>query len=248
MSDLLIERKGALLTLRFNRPEKKNAITKAMYMAMADALETLDPAVRVVKFEGVGGCFTAGNDLKDFLGEPPSDLNHPTLRFIKLLPKVPVPMVAQVEGPAIGIGTTLLLHCDLVVAATNASFAVPFVKLGLVPEAASSLLLPNLMGHQRAAAMLLLGDTVDAVTAERFGLVTHLVEPAALAETADRLVQKLMSLPPAALRETKKLMKTDTAAQMDAELKVFLARLKSEELKEAATAFLEKRAPDFSRF
>jgi enoyl-CoA hydratase/carnithine racemase len=160
-------------------------------------------------------------------------------------------MVAQVEGPAVGIGTTLLLHCDLVVAATTASFAVPFVKLGLVPEAASSLLLPRLMGYQRAAAMLLLGDTVDAVMAERFGLVTHLVEPQALSETADRLVQKLLSLPPAALRATKTLMKTDptpTAERMDTELKVFLARLQSEELKEAATAFLEKRPPDFSKF
>ena len=250
MSEILIERKGGLLTLRFNRPEKKNAITKAMYLAMAEALETLDPAVRVVKFEGSEGCFTAGNDLKDFLAAPPSDLNDPVLRFIRALPKVPVPMIAQVDGPAVGIGTTLLLHCDLIVAATTASFALPFVKLGLVPEAASSLLLPNLMGYQRAAAMLLLGDTVDGTTAERFGLVTHLVETAALSETADRLVQKLLSLPPAALRETKKLMKNLTAISehMDAELKVFLMRLKSEELKEAATAFLEKRAPDFSRF
>jgi len=248
MSEVLIERKGGLLSLRFNRPEKKNAITLDMYSALTDALENLDPGVRVVKFSGEGGCFTAGNDMKAFLAAPPLDHSHPTLRFIKLLPKVPVPMVAQVEGPAVGIGTTLLLHCDLVVAATNASFAVPFVKLGLVPEAASSVLLPNLMGYQRAAAMLLLGDTVDAQMAERFGMVTHLVEPAALSETADRLVQKLLSLPPTALRETKKLMKGDVSAQMDAEIKMFVSLLKSEELKEAATAFLEKRAPDFSRF
>jgi len=248
MSDVLIERKGGLLSLRFNRPEKKNAITQDMYLVLADALENLDPSVRVVKFSGEGGCFTAGNDLKDFLAAPPADTNHPTIRFIKLLPKVPVPMVAQVEGPAVGIGTTLLLHCDLVVAATNASFAVPFVKLGLVPEAASSHLLPKLMGYQRAASMLLLGDTVDAVMAERFGLVTHLVEAAALSETAERLVHKLLSLPPAALRATKKLMHVDPVPQMDAELMVFVERLKSEEFKEAATAFLEKRAPDFSRF
>jgi len=250
MSEVLIERKGGLLSLRFNRPEKKNAITKAMYMAMADALENLHPAVRVVKFEGAEGCFTAGNDMKDFLAAPPTDLNDPVLRFIRVLPKVPVPMVAQVDGPAVGIGTTLLLHCDLIVAATTASFALPFVKLGLVPEAASSLLLPNLMGYQRAAAMLLLGDTVDGATAERFGLVTHLVEPASLSETADRLVQKLLSLPPTALRETKKLVKTlpAIAERTEAEIKVFLKLLSSEELKEAATAFLQKRAPDFSKF
>jgi len=248
---VIVERKGGLLSLCFNRPDKKNAITQDMYHVLADALANLDSSVRVVKFSGLGGCFTAGNDLKDFLAAPPADTSHPTTRFIKLLPDVPVPMVAQVEGPAVGIGTTLLLHCDLVVAATNASFAVPFVKLGLVPEAASSLLLPRLMGYQRAAAMLLLGDTVDATMAERFGLVTHLVEPAALAETADRLVQKLLSLPPAALKATKKLMKaesTPVGERIEAELKVFLARLQSEELKEAATAFLEKRSPDFSRF
>jgi len=248
---VLIERQGGLLSLRLNRPEKKNAITRDMYQVMAEALETLDPSVRVVMLSGIGGCFTAGNDIKDFLAAPPDSLSHPTLRFIKALPKVPVPMVAQVAGPAIGIGTTMLLHCDLVVAATDAIFGLPFVKLGLVPEAGSSLLLPNLIGYQRAAAMLLLGETIDAATAERYGLITHLVAPEDLVETADRLVARLMALPPAALKMTKKLIKgweAGTADRIDEELKIFLDRLQSAELKEAATAFLEKRPPDFSKF
>jgi len=249
MSEIEIEVRDTVLSLRFNRPEKKNAITEAMYIAMAQAIEVIDPKVRVVLFSGAGGCFSAGNDLKSFLQSPPKDAGHPVIRFIKALPNVAVPMVAAVEGAAIGIGTTLLLHCDLVVAATSAQFGLPFVKLGLVPEAGSSLLLPNLIGYQRAAQMLLLGDPLDAATAERFGLVTHLVEPAQLMATVDALVAKLVALPPAALRATKRLLKTnETSARIDEELAVFLDRLTSAELKEAATAFLEKRPADFSKF
>jgi enoyl-CoA hydratase/carnithine racemase len=249
MSEIEIEVRDTLLSLRFNRPDKKNAITEAMYAAMAEAIETLDPKIRVILFSGAGGCFSAGNDMKSFLQSPPKDNSHPVIRFIRALPKVAVPMVAAVEGPAIGIGTTLLLHCDLVVAATTAQFGLPFVKLGLVPEAGSSLLLPNLVGTQRAAQMLLLGDPIDAKAAERFGLVTHLVEPSLLMATAEALIAKLVALPPAALRATRKLLKSaETSARIDAELAIFLERLTSPELQEAATAFLEKRPADFSKF
>ena len=240
-----------ILSIRFSRPDKKNAITRTMYLAMAEALLSVDNGVRAVVFTGEGDSFSAGNDLKDFLAAPPQDDDHPTVHFIRALPKVQVPMVAAVQGSAVGIGTTLLLHCDLVVAATNAQFALPFTKLGLVPEAGSSLLLPQLMGYQRAASMLLLGETISAAQAERFGLVTHLVELADLEKTTQAVLAKLRALPPAALRATKALMKTHvarTSTRIDEELAVFQQRLASPELKEAATAFLEKRQPDFSKF
>ena len=246
-----ISKAGGILSIRFSRPDKKNAITGAMYLAMAEALLSIDSSVRAVLFSGEGDSFSAGNDLKDFLAAPPQDDNHPTLHFIRALPKVAVPMVAAVQGSAVGIGTTLLLHCDLVIAATDAVFTLPFTKLGLVPEAGSSLLLPQLMGYQRAAAMLLLGEAITAAQAERFGLVTQLVEPDKLEEATQAVLAKLRALPAASLRATKALMKTHvsrTSARIDEELAVFKERLVSPELKEAATAFLEKRQPDFSKF
>lgn len=246
-----ISQADGILSIRFSRPDKKNAITGVMYLAMAEALLSIDASIRAVLFSGEGDSFSAGNDLKDFLSSPPEDDNHPTIHFIRAVPKVPVPMVAAVQGSAVGIGTTLLLHCDLVVAASNAVFALPFTKLGLVPEAGSSLLLPQLMGYQRAASMLLLGEPINAAQAERFGLVTHLVEPDQLEPTTQKVIGKLRALPAASLRATKALMKTHaarTSARIDEELEVFKERLKSPELKEAATAFLEKRAPDFSKF
>jgi enoyl-CoA hydratase/carnithine racemase len=246
-----ISQADGIVSIRFSRPDKKNAITSAMYLGMAEALLSIDASVRAVLFSGEGDSFSAGNDLKDFLSSPPQDDNHPTLHFIRALPKVPVPMVAAVQGSAVGIGTTLLLHCDLVIAATNSHFALPFTKLGLVPEAGSSLLLPQLMGYQRAASMLLLGEPITAAQAERFGLVTHLVELDQLEPTAQKVIGKLRALPAASLRATKALMKTEasrTSTRIDQELEVFKERLASPELKEAATAFLEKRAPDFTKF
>jgi enoyl-CoA hydratase/carnithine racemase len=246
-----ISQADGILSIRFSRPDKKNAITSAMYLAMGEALLSLDHGVRAVLFSGEGDSFSAGNDLKDFLTAPPQDDNHPTLHFIRALPKVPVPIVAAVQGSAVGIGTTLLLHCDLVIAATNAYFALPFTRLGLVPEAGSSLLLPELMGYQRAAAMLLLGESITATQAERFGLVSQLVEPDGLTEATQSVLAKLRALPAASLRATKALMKTHvgrTSTRIEEELTVFKERLASPELKEAATAFLEKRAPDFSKF
>lgn len=240
-----------LLSIRFSRPDKKNAITRQMYLAMAEALLSIDGSVRAVLFSSEGDSFSAGNDLKDFLAAPPQDDSHPTIHFIRALPKVPVPMIAAVQGSAVGIGTTLLLHCDLVIAATNAVFALPFIKLGLVPEAGSTLLLPQLMGYQRAARLLLLGESFTAQEAERFGLVSQLVEPDQLEAAAQTAIGKLRALPAAALRATKALMKSDsgrTLARIDEELVVFKERLVSPELKEAASAFLEKRAPDFSQF
>jgi enoyl-CoA hydratase/carnithine racemase len=246
-----IARADGILSIRFSRPDKKNAITRAMYLAMAEALLSIDGSVRAVLFSGEGDSFSAGNDLKDFLADPPQDSNHPTTHFIRALPKVPVPMVAAVQGSAVGIGTTLLLHCDLVIAATDAVFALPFTKLGLVPEAGSSLLLPNLMGYQRAARLLLLGDSFSAEEAERFGLVSQLVAPDQLESATQKTIGKLRALPAAALRATKALMQSEagrTVNRIDEELTVFLDRLASPELKEAATAFLEKRQPDFSKF
>jgi len=246
-----ISKADGILSIRFSRPDKKNAITRAMYLAMAEALLSIDGSVRAVLFSGEGDSFSAGNDLKDFLAAPPQDDNHPTLHFIRALPKVPVPMVAAVQGSAVGIGTTLLLHCDLVIAATNAVFALPFTKLGLVPEAGSSLLLPQVMGYQRAARLLLLGDSFSAQEAERYGLVSQLVEPDQLESATQKVIGKLRALPASSLRATKALMKSEsgrTLSRIDEELTVFKERLTSPELKEAATAFLEKRQPDFSKF
>jgi enoyl-CoA hydratase/carnithine racemase len=246
-----IAQADGILSIRFSRPDKKNAITRAMYLAMAEALLSLDASVRAVLFSGEGDSFSAGNDLKDFLAAPPLDDNHPTIHFIRALPKVQVPMIAAVQGSAVGIGTTLLLHCDLVIAATNAVFALPFTKLGLVPEAGSSLLLPQLMGYQRAARLLLLGDSFNAQEAERFGLISQLVEPDQLEPATQKVIGKLRALPAAALRATKALLQSDsgrTLHRIDQELSVFKERLTSPELKEAATAFLEKRPPDFSKF
>jgi enoyl-CoA hydratase/carnithine racemase len=232
-----IAQADGILSIRFSRPDKKNAITRAMYLAMAEALLSLDASVRAVLFSGEGDSFSAGNDLKDFLAAPPLDDNHPTIHFIRALPKVQVPMIAAVQGSAVGIGTTLLLHCDLVIAATNAVFALPFTKLGLVPEAGSSL--------------LLLGDSFNAQEAERFGLISQLVEPDQLEPATQKVIGKLRALPAAALRATKALLQSDsgrTLHRIDQELSVFKERLTSPELKEAATAFLEKRPPEFSKF
>ena len=252
MSDgVSIAKADGILSIRFTRPDKKNAITRAMYLAMAEALLSIDGSIRAVLFSGEGDSFSAGNDLKDFLAEPPQDDNHPTIHFIRALPKVPVPMVAAVQGSAVGIGTTLLLHCDMVIAATDAVFAVPFTKLGLVPENGSSLLLPQLMGYQRAARLLLLGDSFTAEEAERFGMITQLVAPDHLESATQKMIGKLRALPAASLRATKALMQSDsgrTLGRIDEELTVFKERLTSPELKEAATAFLEKRAPDFTKF
>ena len=244
---------GGVAELRFNRPEKKNAILPAMYAAMADGLlaAEADAGVRAILIGGEGGVFTAGNDLSDFL-QRPSEVTEtpPVRRFMAALSGAEKPVVAAVDGLAIGIGTTLLLHCDLVVASTRARLQTPFVNLGLVPEFASSWLLPARVGPQRAAELLLLAEPIDAKTALAFGLVNRVVEPDELDAAARELASRLAAKPPEALRQSKRLMRADPAEigrRIDAENEVFARQLRSPEAREAFQAFLEKRAPDFVR-
>ena len=241
---------GGIAEIRFDRPEKKNAITAAMYAAMRDALLgcAVEDSVRVVLFTAAGDSFTAGNDLADFLG--PRDGPQAVTGFLHAIASAPKPLIAAVRGNAVGVGTTMLLHCDLVVAAPSARFQVPFVNLGLVPEAASSLLLPRLIGHQRASAMVLLGEALDADAALAAGMVNRVVPDADLEATARSMAAALAAKAPTAVRLAKALLKgdgSDVRAQMDREGVHFAAQLKSAECREAITAFFEKRKPDFSR-
>ena len=201
---------------------------------------------------GADGSFTSGNDLGDFMKHPPESIDNPIFDFLKGLASFPKPVIASVGGPAIGIGTTLLLHCDLVYAGESAKFALPFVNLGLVPEAASSVILPEALGHRRAAELLMLGDAFDASTASRLGLVNAVIPDDALEPHTRRVASALAAKPPGALRETKRLMKAPTAEgireAMIREGELFLARLRAPEAAEAFAAFFEKRAPDFSKF
>lgn len=253
MSLVLTSRDAGVFRLQMNRPEKKNAITRAMYAALADALAEAggDDAVRVVLVTGASGTFTAGNDLGDFMDDPPRDESAPVFRFLRGISTFEKPLVAAVAGAAVGIGTTMLLHCDCVYAADDARFALPFVNLGLCPEAASSLLLPLVAGYHRAAELLLLGEPFDARRAEACDIVTQVVPADRLEATALATARKLAALPPAAVRVSKALMKRALAPQvvaaMDAERDAFSARLRSAEAKEAFAAFFERRKPDFSR-
>lgn len=250
---VLTETKGPVLTIRLNRPEKKNAISLAMYEAMTAALKaaTEDPAVRVVVIRG-GEDFSAGNDIADFLAGGGEAGLKPIVDFLDALSAFPKPLVAGVRGAAIGIGTTLLLHCDVVLASATARFQLPFIQLGLVPEAASSLLLPAAAGRLKASWWLLTGEGFDAETAFAAGLITRLVADEALDAAIDAAAARLAALPPAALRQTKALLRApqETAVReaMTREVEAFGAQLKSAEAREAFTAFLEKRKPDFSRF
>jgi enoyl-CoA hydratase/carnithine racemase len=236
------------------RPEKKNALTAEMYQVMADALASADadPAVRVILISGAGGNFTAGNDLADFLEKPPMDESAPVFRFINGFANLQKPFVAAVEGVAIGVGTTMLLHCDLVYAGSSARFALPFANLGLTPEAASSLLLPLCAGHARAAEMLMLGEVFSAQRALDVGIVNAVLPDGQALDHARERCRKLTAQPAASLRLTKQLMKRAQQAMirdtMGAEAEVFKQRLVSPEAKEAFAAFFEKRKPDFSKF
>ena len=246
------ETRERLATIELARADKKNALTAEMYAAMTDALAAAesDPGVRAILIHGTRDCFTAGNDLKDFL-EGPAGASQ-ALRFVSALSKVAKPVVAAVGGPAVGVGTTLLLHCDLVYAAPAARFQLPFVPLGLVPEAASSLLLPMVAGYRRAAELLLLGEPFAAEKAMEAGIVTDIVPEETLIERARAAAAAIAALPPESVRLTKQLMKRPvaaaTAAQMTEEGRLFAERLQSPEAKEALSAFIEKRKPDFSRF
>jgi enoyl-CoA hydratase/carnithine racemase len=257
--DILTTKANGILTIEFNRPERKNAITGAMYQAMADALRDADQdsTVRAVLITGKPEVFTAGNDLDDFLrnsapipGVPADD--RPVFQFMRALSGCSKPVVAAVAGAAIGIGTTMLMHCDLVYAADNAKFSLPFAQLGLCPEFASSLLLPQLAGFPRAAEKLLLGEPFPAQEAFEMGLVSKVLPAAELRAFAGQQAAKLVALPAASVRTTKALMKR---ARLDAikdtmavENEKFGAMLQGPEAKEAFTAFFEKRKPDFSKF
>ena len=251
---VLTDTKDRIARIELARLDKKNALTAEMYQAMADALAAAenDAQVRAVLIHGKPDCFTAGNDLKDFLERPPHGESSPVFQFLQRISTAKKPIVAAVGGVAVGIGTTMLLHCELVYAAPNARFQMPFVPLGLVPEAGSSYLLPALAGYQRAAELLLLGQPFGADKALAAGLVTGVVPEAELLDTARNVARALAALPPASVRATKALMKRRhakaVAEQMAEEGSLFRERLASPEAKEAMSAFLEKRKPDFSTF
>ncbi|QBQ56455.1 enoyl-CoA hydratase [Nitrosococcus wardiae] len=250
---LLVGQRQLLLTIGFHRPEYKNALTLAMYTAAADALEQADDTddVRVVLIYGTAGCFTSGNDLKDFRQASTIHENHPVVRFMRALQHCRKPVVASVRGPAVGIGTTLLFHCDLVYAAQGAQLQLPFVNLGLCPEYAASYLLPRWLGHAKAAELLLLGEAFSAEQAAALGLINAVVSEEALDALVDNQIARLASQPPAALQRSKALLKQSQQPGIDmamtAEFAAFAECLQSPEHNEAVTAFFEKRAPDFSR-
>jgi enoyl-CoA hydratase/carnithine racemase len=245
---------NGILTIEFNRTEKKNAITTAMYQSMADALKDAenDASVRAIVIAGKPGIFTAGNDLEDFLKNPPQGKESPTLQFMWNLSHATKPVVAAVSGNAIGVGTTLLMHCDLVYASDNAKFAMPFTQLGLCPEFASSMLLPRIAGYQRAAEKLMLGEPFSAEEAREMGLVNKVLPQDELMTFAQAQAAKLVALPASSIRATKRLMKSDQTAaiaeKMLEEMKDFSEMLASPEAKEAFSAFFQKRKPDFTKF
>ncbi len=252
-SEILVHIDAGVMTLTINRLNRKNSITAAMYSAMADALDTAnaDSTVRALVIQGHETIFSAGNDIGDFLNRPPSTADAPVFRFLRGISTFPKPIVAAVCGPAVGIGTTMLLHCDLVYAGDNAAFSMPFVNLGLCPEAGSSLLVPQLIGYPRAAEALLLGEPFLAETALEIGFINRIVPPAEANDLAHRQAHKLASKPMTSLLETKRLMKQGnaalTATRIDEESAAFGRMLSGPAAKEAFTAFMEKRKPDFSK-
>jgi enoyl-CoA hydratase/carnithine racemase len=241
-------------TIEIARPDKKNALTLAMYESMTDAVNAAiaDPSVRALLITGQPGVFTAGNDLEDFMQRPPSGEDSPVFRFMQALAACEKPVVAAVTGVAVGIGATLLLHCDLVYMSEDAHLSMPFVALGLVPEFASSVLVPQLMGRARATEKLLLGEPITASEAVEFGLANALLPAADVLPHARRMAARFNALPPGAVRATKHLMrsglKDSTARAIREEAAVFVERLKSPEAKEAFQAFFARRKPDFSKF
>jgi enoyl-CoA hydratase/carnithine racemase len=252
-TDILTHAEAGVMTITLNRVDKKNSITQAMYAAMADALAqaVADATIRVVVFQGHESVFSAGNDIGDFLNQPPATSESPVYRFLHRIATFPKPLVAAVCGPAVGIGTTMLFHCDLVYAGDNAAFSMPFVNLGLCPEAASSLLVPQMFGYQRAAEALLLGEPFFAEAALEVGLVNRVLPPTEANGAAQGAARKLAAKPMGALIETKRLMKQGQAApimaRMDEEGASFGRMLREPAAREAFGAFMEKRKPDFSK-
>ena len=249
-----VETRDGVQVVVFDRPDKKNALTLEMYATAAAALRAADEdlSVRVVVITGAGGIFTAGNDLGEFKESPPTSKDTPTFDFLGELVRARKPLIAAVPGAAVGIGTTLLLHCDLVYAAESATFRMPFVDLGLCPEGASSFLLPRIMGHARAAELLLLGKRFDAAEAHALGLVNAVVPDGELHDRASEAAHALARKPPGAVRSTKELLRRGSLAAvrraLEEEGDAFLERLQSPEAAEAFRAFFERRPPDFSPF
>ena len=252
MSDILIENSEGVTTITLNRLARKNAITASMYADLAQAVTAAgaDTACRVLLFQGHETTFSAGNDIEDFLNNPPATEEASVFAFLRAISTCEKPVMAAVCGPAVGIGATLLLHCDLVYAGDNAAFSMPFVNLGLVPEAASSLLVPQLMGYHRAAEVLLMGETFMAEAALEVGFVNRVVAPTETNAYARTQALKLAKKPLTSLIATKRLLKAPTQAQvqqvMVAETKLFGPMLQGPAAREAFGAFVEKRRPDFS--
>lgn len=257
MGDVTVASEGALKVVRLTRPAKKNALTSAMYATLADAMEAAesDPAVRAVVILGAPGAFCAGNDIKDFLaqgghqagGDP---RERPVIRFLLSLARSSVPVIAGVDGVAIGIGLTMLLHCDGVLVTPQSRLQAPFLDLAIVPEAASTLLLPQRVGYLRAAEILMLGRPLDGETAISLGIAGRVVEPDALERETFALAERFAAKAPGAMRDTKRLMRGDTRVMEEvimAEADIFTGRLSSPEAREVFAAFLEKRQPDFSK-
>ncbi len=253
MADILEHAEGGVLTLTLNRLERKNSLTADMYGLLADAIERArdDASVRVVLLQGHETVFSAGNDIGDFLNKPPAGENSPVFRFLHGIAAFPKPLLAAVCGPAVGVGTTMLFHCDLVYAGDNAAFSMPFVNLGLCPEAASSLLVPQMLGYHRAAEALMLGEPFMAEAALEVGLVNRVLPPTETNAYAAAQARKLAAKPITSLVETKRLMKKGqqqaVLQQMADEGESFRQMLTAPAAKEAFTAFMEKRKPDFSK-
>jgi enoyl-CoA hydratase/carnithine racemase len=251
MSDIITERSEHILRIQLNRPEKKNAMTVAMYITLADLLNDAakDDQIRVVLWHGAGDSFSAGNDIEDFLKNPPGPGESPQARLIQALINFDKPIVVAVQGAAIGGGTTMLTHCDLVFAGESAKFQMPFVNLAVVPEFGTSYSVPARIGYLRAAELILLGTRFDAKRAAELGLVTRLVPDEQLLPTATASAQQLAVKPPAALQSCKRLMRSSTRELLERAVKLeneeFSVRVRSAEAKEAFTAFIEKRKPNF---
>ena len=245
-SNIRIERRGTVLRVIFDRPEKKNALTRAMYTAATAALldAAADSAIGAILFSGTGGAFSAGNDIADFLDVSGDPDEFPAFPFIKTLAACPIPLIAAIEGLAIGIGATIMLHCDLVYVASKTIFGMPFVDLGVVPEAATSLLLPRRIGLAKASEFLLLGESFGAEEAVRLGLANAIVPTDELIPFALDKAERLAAKPRAAFAATRRLMRGDAdeiQARIEAEAKLFSTALRSAEARTAFTAFLDKR-------
>jgi enoyl-CoA hydratase/carnithine racemase len=253
MSDIITEPSGAILRVQLNRPAQKNAMTSSMYTSLADILNEADKddAIRVVLWHGAGDAFCAGNDIGDFLKNPPGPGEFPQGRLMDALVEFDKPIVAAVQGAAIGGGTTMLTHCDFVYAGESAKFQMPFINLALVPEFGSSFSIPARVGHLRAAELVLLGQPFTATRAAELGLVTRVVPDGDLLATATETAQKLAAKPSGALLASKRLIKQASIGEVKAAMKIeneeFFERVRSAEAKEALAAFLEKRPPNFNK-